>query len=63
MMSACIIMYNMITEDKVETYGSIIDFNVMFILENDMMVNKTKQFHMLFSRHKQIKDKETHYTL
>ena len=40
-MSACIIMHNMITEDEVETYGSIVDFNVMFISEVDMIIDKT----------------------
>ena len=37
-------MHNMITEDEVETYRSIVDFNVMFISEVDMIVDKTEQF-------------------
>ena len=37
-------MHNMIKEDKVETYKSIVDFNVMFIPKVDMVVDKTKQF-------------------
>ena len=33
-------MYNMIIEEEVETYGSIVKFNVMFIPDVDMVVNK-----------------------
>ena len=40
-MSACIIMHNMIIEDEVETYESIVDFNVIFIPEVDMIIDKT----------------------
>ena len=41
-MLTCIIMHNMIIEDEVETYGSIVDFNMMFFLEVDMIIDKTK---------------------
>ena len=37
-------MHNMIIEEEVETYGSIVNFNVMFILEVDTIVDKIKQF-------------------
>ena len=40
-MSTCIIMQNMIIKDRVETYESIVDFNVMFIPKVDMIVDKT----------------------
>ena len=43
-MSALIIIHNMIIEDEVETYGSIVDFNVMSILEVNMILNKIEQF-------------------
>ena len=43
-MSACIIIHNMITEDEVESYVSIVDFNVMFIHEVDMIVDNIGQF-------------------
>ena len=43
-MSTCMIMHNMIIEDEVETYGSIVDFNVMSILEVDLIIDKTEQF-------------------
>ena len=38
---ACIIMHNMIIEDKYDTHGSIVDLNVMFVPEFDMIVDKT----------------------
>ena len=56
-------MHNMIIEEEVETYGSIVDFNLMFILKVDMIVDKIEQFQQFLIRHKQIKDKEAYYTL
>ena len=61
--SACIIMHNMILEDEYDTHGRIIDLNVMSIPEVDMIVDKTEQFQRFFARHKRIKDKEVHYAL
>ena len=43
-MLAYIIVHNMIIENEVKTYGSIVDFNVMFISEVDMILDKIKQF-------------------
>ena len=37
-MLMCIIMHNMIIEDEFETHESIVDLNVMFVLEFDMIV-------------------------
>ena len=37
-------MHNMVIEEEVETYGSIVDFNLMFILKVDMIVDKREQF-------------------
>ena len=37
-------MYNMIAEDEVETYGSIVDFDMMFIRKNGMIVIKQNNF-------------------
>ena len=51
-------MHNMIIEEEVETYGSIVNFNVMFIPEVDMIVDKIEQFQKFLARHKKIKDKE-----
>ena len=51
-MSAYIIIHNMITEDEVETYGSIVDFNVMFIPKVEMIVDKTEQFQQFLVCHK-----------
>ena len=51
-------MDNMIIEEEVETYGSIVNFNVMFIPEVDMIVDKIEQFQKFLARHKKIKDKE-----
>ena len=36
----CIIMHNMIIEDKFDAHGSIVDLNVMFVLKVDMTVDK-----------------------
>ena len=57
-MSACTII-----EDRVETYGSIVDFNVMFIPEVDMIIDKIEQFQLFIAHYKQIKDKVAHYAL
>ena len=62
-MSLCIIMHNMIIEDEFDAHVSIVDLNMMFIPEVDMIIDKTKQFQWFFAHHKQIKDKEGHYTL
>ena len=43
-MSVCIIMYNMIIEDEFDAHESIVDLNVMFVSEIDMIVDKTEQF-------------------
>ena len=42
-MSVCIIMYNMIIEDEFDAHESIVDLNVMFVSEIDMIVDKTEQ--------------------
>ena len=60
--SVCIIMHNMILEDEYDTHGRIIDLNVMYVPEIDMIVDKTEQFQRFFARHKRIKDKEVYYT-
>ena len=39
-MSTCIIMHNMIIKDEIETYGSIVDLNVMSIIEVDMIYSR-----------------------
>ena len=61
--SACIIMHNMITEDEYDTHESIVDLNVMSVLKVNMIVNKTEQFQRFLARHKRIKGKEAHYVL
>ena len=53
----------MIIENEFDTYGSIIDLNVMFVSEVDMIIDKTERFQRFLVHNKQIKDKETHYTL
>ena len=35
-------MHNMIIEDEVDTYGSIVDFNVMSLPKVDIIVDKTR---------------------
>ena len=61
--STCIIMNNMIIEDKYDTYVSIVDLNVMSITKVNMIVDKTKQFQWFLARHMRIKDKEAYYAL
>ena len=39
--SACIIMHNMIIDDEVETNWSIVDFNVLSIPKVNIIVEKT----------------------
>ena len=34
-------LHDMIIEDKYDTHGSIFDLNIMFVLEVDMIVDKT----------------------
>ena len=41
-MSMYIIMHNMIIENEFETHESIVDLNVMFVSEVDMIVDKTE---------------------
>ena len=55
-------MYNIIIEDEFNAHGSIVDLNVMFVPQVDIIVDKTEQF-WFFVLHKQIKDKDGHYTL
>ena len=43
-MSDCIIMHHMIIEDEFYAHGSIVDLNVMFVSEINMIADKTKQF-------------------
>ena len=40
-MSVCIIMHNIIIEDEFNAHGNIVDLNVMFVSETDMIVDKT----------------------
>ena len=37
-------MHNMIIEDEFDAHGSIVDLNVMFVLEINMIIAKTEQF-------------------
>ena len=43
--------------------GSIVDLNVMYVLKVDMIIDKTEQFQLFFTHHKQIKDIKAHYAL
>ena len=61
--SACIIMHNMIIEYEYDTHGSIVDLNVMSVPKVDMIVDKTEQFQWFLAFHKLIKDKEASYVL
>ena len=38
--SACIIMHNMIIENEYDTHGSIVDLNVMFVPKVDMVYSR-----------------------
>ena len=37
-------MHNIIIEYEFDTYGSIADLNVMFVLKVDMIIDKREQF-------------------
>ena len=62
-MSACVIMHNMIVEDEYSNYENVTDSNETPIPHVDMVVEETEKFQQFLTRHKQIKDKEAHYTL
>ena len=41
-------MHNMIIKDEFDAHGSIVDLNVMFVLEINMIITKTEQFKWFF---------------
>ncbi|KAF8403359.1 hypothetical protein HHK36_011461 [Tetracentron sinense] len=62
-MSACIIMHNMIVEDECDDYENVVDSNPTPIPNVDMVAGETERFQQFFARHRQIKNKETHNAL
>ncbi|KAF8397075.1 hypothetical protein HHK36_018713 [Tetracentron sinense] len=62
-MSACIIMHNMIVEDECNDYENVVDSNPTPIPNVDMVDGETELFQQFLARHRQMKNKEAHYAL
>ena len=62
-MSACIIMHNMIIEDERDEHVDIENWKEAPTPEVEMVRDETIRFQEFLARHKQIKDKEAHYAL
>jgi len=62
-MSACIIMHNMIIEDERDVHADISNWREAPTPEVDILVDETTRFQQFLARHKEIKDKEAHLAL
>ncbi|XP_063941212.1 uncharacterized protein LOC135149424 [Daucus carota subsp. sativus] len=62
-MTACIIMHNMIIEDDRDVSGTFSDSTQASIPNVEMVEDENVRFQDFLSRHKQIKDKEAHIAL
>ncbi|KAJ8772095.1 hypothetical protein K2173_027272 [Erythroxylum novogranatense] len=63
LMSACIIMHNMIIEDERDTQVAIQDWSETPVSEININRDDTVVFQEFLARHRQIRDKEAHYEL
>ena len=62
-MTACIIMHNMIIEDERDVSGTFCDSTQASIPSVEMVEDENVRFQDFLRRHKQIKDKEAHIAL
>ena len=62
-MSACIIMHNMIIEDERDIDAPIQDAREVPSPEVEMEVNESTRFQQFLARHRQIKNKNAYITL
>ena len=61
-MTACIIMHNMIIEDERDEQEDVVSTLSIPNVE-DMEINETERFRRFLARHKKFKDKEAHFAL
>ena len=62
-MTACIIMHNMIIEDERNLDAPIQEAREAPTPEVEMVVDENIRFHQFIARHRQIKDKDAHIAL
>ena len=62
-MSACIIMHNMIIEDERDSNAEMENRRKAPTPEVEMVRDETTRFQEFLARYKQIKDKEAHFAL
>ena len=62
-MSACIIMHNMIIEDERDAHADMENCAEAPAPEVEMVQDETIRFQEFLARYKKIKDKEAHYAL
>ncbi|XP_020263186.1 uncharacterized protein LOC109839168 [Asparagus officinalis] len=62
-MTACIIMHNMIIEDERDLYAPIQEVRETPTREVDIVVDETTRFNQFIARYRQIKDKDAHIAL
>ncbi|OMO56395.1 Harbinger transposase-derived protein, plant [Corchorus olitorius] len=62
-MSACIIMHNMIIEDERDLNADIENWMEAPVPEVEMVRDETTRFQEFLARYKEIKDKDAHFAL
>ncbi|KAL5739491.1 hypothetical protein ACOSQ2_028671 [Xanthoceras sorbifolium] len=62
-MSACIIMHNMIVEDERDVHADIDNWREAPAPEVDMALDENTRFQQFLTRHREIRDKEAHIAL
>ncbi|XP_020272452.1 uncharacterized protein LOC109847631 [Asparagus officinalis] len=62
-MTACIIIHNMIIEDKRDLYAPIQEVREVPTPEGDIIADETTRFNQFIARYRKIKDKDAHIAL